>query len=85
MGNFWFFKNASCEVIVRYTRLNLLEHEWIKKGIRKLETQIGQKKEHWSSAKCYWFLKKKKSARTRSYEYPITPISEEEKVSSFKN
>ena len=32
-----------CEVIVKYTNCNLLEHEWIRTGIRTLEAQIEEK------------------------------------------
>ena len=59
MRNFRLFKQARarCEVIVKYTNCNLLEHEWIRTGIRTLKAQIDEKKqEHWSSAKCYIFL-----------------------------
>ena len=59
MGNFRLFQQAR-EVIVKYTNWDLLEHEWIRTGIRSLEAQIDDKKqEHQSSAKCYWFLLKK--------------------------
>ena len=44
MGNFWLFQQARWEVIVKYTNCNLLEHEWIRTGIRTLEDQIGKKK-----------------------------------------
>ena len=43
MGNFRLFQQARCEVIVKYTNCNLLEHEWIKTGIRTLEAQIDKK------------------------------------------
>ena len=39
MGNFWLFQQTSCEVIVKYTKCNLLEHEWI----RTLEAEIDEK------------------------------------------
>ena len=29
MGNFRVFQQARCEVIVKFTNCNLLEHEWI--------------------------------------------------------
>ena len=32
-----------CEVIVQYTSCNLLEHEWIRIGIRTIEAQIDEK------------------------------------------
>ena len=44
MGNFRLFQQARCEVIVKYTNCNLLEHEWIRTGIRTLEAQIDEKK-----------------------------------------
>ena len=37
------FQQARCEVIVKYTNCNLLEHERIRTGIRTLETQIDGK------------------------------------------
>ena len=40
MGSFRLFQQARCEVIVKYTNFNLLEHEWIGTGIRTLEAQI---------------------------------------------
>ena len=43
MGNFGLFQQARCEVIVKYTNYNLLEHEWIRTGIRTLEAQIDEK------------------------------------------
>ena len=43
MGNFWLFQQATCEVIVKYTNCNLLEHEWIRTGIRTLEAQLKKK------------------------------------------
>ena len=43
MGNFQLFQQAKCEVIVKYTNCNLLEHERIRKGIRTLEAQIDEK------------------------------------------
>ena len=43
MGNFWLFQQARCEVIVKYTNCNLLEHEWIRTVIRTLDTQIDEK------------------------------------------
>ena len=53
------FSQARCEVIVKYTNCNLLDNGWIRTGIRTLVAQIDGKKEHWSSAKSYWFLLKK--------------------------
>ena len=46
MGNFGLFQPARCEVSVKYTIYNLLEHEWIRTGIRTLETQIDGKKKN---------------------------------------
>ena len=43
MGDFWLFQQARCEVILKYTNCNLLEHEWIRAGIRALEAQIDEK------------------------------------------
>ena len=43
MGSFRLFQQAKCEVIVKYTNCNLLEHEWIRRGIRALEAQIDEK------------------------------------------
>ena len=43
MGNFQLFQQARCEVIVKYTNCNLLEHEWIRIGIRTFEAQIDEK------------------------------------------
>ena len=43
MGNFRLFQQARCEVIVKYANCNLLEHEWIRTGIRTLEAQIDEK------------------------------------------
>ena len=43
LGNFRLFQQARCEVIVKYTNCNLLEHEWIRTGIRTLEAQIDEK------------------------------------------
>ena len=34
MENSWLFQQARCEVTVKYTSSNLLEHEWIRTGIR---------------------------------------------------
>ena len=42
-GNFWLFQQARCEVIIKYTNCNLLEQEWIRTGIRTLETQTEEK------------------------------------------
>ena len=35
--------HTRCEVIVKYPNFNLLEHEWIRTGIRTLEAQIDEK------------------------------------------
>ena len=43
IGNSWLFQQARCEVIVKYTNCNLLEHAWIRTGIRTLEAQIDEK------------------------------------------
>ena len=43
MGNFWLFQQANFEVIVKYTNFNLLEHKWIRAGVRTLEAQIDKK------------------------------------------
>ena len=43
MGNFRLFQEARREVIVNYTNCNLLEHEWIRTGIRTFEAQIEEK------------------------------------------
>ena len=43
MGNFRLFQQARCKVMVKYTNYNLLEHEWIRKGTRKLEAQIDER------------------------------------------
>ena len=37
------FQLARCEVIVKYTNCNLLEHERIRTGIKTLEAQIDEK------------------------------------------
>ena len=42
-GKFPAFQQARCEIIVKYTNCNLLEREWIRTGIRILETQIDEK------------------------------------------
>ena len=59
MGNFRLLQQTRCEVIATYTNCNLLDNGWIRTGIRTLVAQIDGKKEHWSSAKRYWFFKKK--------------------------
>ena len=46
MGNFCLFQQARCEVIVKYTNWNLLEHEWIRTGIRTLGVQIDEKNQN---------------------------------------
>ena len=43
MGNFRLFQRARCQVIVKYTNCNLLEHESIRTRIRTLEAQIDGK------------------------------------------
>ena len=43
MGNLRLFQQAKCEVIVKYTNCNLLDHELIRTGIRTLEAQIDEK------------------------------------------
>ena len=43
MENFRLSQQARCEVIAKYTNFNLLEHEWIRTGIRTLEAQIDEK------------------------------------------
>ena len=43
MGNFRHFQQPRCEVIVKYRNCNLLEHEWIRTGIKTFETQIDEK------------------------------------------
>ena len=43
MRNFRLFQQARCEVIVKYTNCNLLEHERIRTGIKTLEAQIDEK------------------------------------------
>ena len=43
MGNFRLFQQARCEVIAKYTNCNLLEHEWIRTGIRTLGAQLDEK------------------------------------------
>ena len=37
------FQQAKYEVIVKYKTCSLLEHEWIRTGIRTLEAQINKK------------------------------------------
>ena len=60
------FSQARYEVIVKYTNCNLVDNGWIRTGIRTLVAQIDGKKEHWSSAKSYWFLLKKDSIPKKS-------------------
>ena len=43
MGNLRLFQQAKCEVIVKYTNCNLLDHELIRTGIITLEAQIDEK------------------------------------------
>ena len=43
MGNFRLFQQARYEVIVKYTNCDLLEHEWVRTGIRTLEAEIDEK------------------------------------------
>ena len=43
MGNFRLFQQSRCEVIAKYTNCNLLEHEWIRTGIKTPEAQIDEK------------------------------------------
>ena len=43
MENFRLSQQARCEVIAKYVNFNLLEHEWIRTGIRTLEAQIDEK------------------------------------------
>ena len=43
MGKFRLFQQAKCEVIVKCTNCNLLEHEWIRTGTRTFEAQIDEK------------------------------------------
>ena len=43
MDNFQTFQQVRCEVIVKYTNRNLLEHKWLRTGIRAIEAQIDEK------------------------------------------
>ena len=43
MVNFRLFQQARCEVIVKYTNCNLLEHGLIRTGIKTQEAQIDEK------------------------------------------
>ena len=51
MGNLRFFQQARCEVFVKYTSWNLLEHEWIRTAIRTLEAQIDEKNKNFETRK----------------------------------
>ena len=59
MGNFQCFEQARCEVIVKYTNCNLLEHIWIRTGIRTLEAQIDEKIKTLKLGKMLLVLRKK--------------------------
>ena len=59
MGSFRLFQQARCEVIVKYTNFNLLEHEWIGTGIRTLEAQIDQKKKNIEAQQNVALIKKR--------------------------
>ena len=43
------FQQARCEVIVKNTNCNLLEHEWIRTGIRTPEAQIDKKNKNFEA------------------------------------
>ena len=43
MGNFWLFQQAWYEVIFKNINCNLLEHEWIRTGVRTLEALTEEK------------------------------------------
>ena len=65
MWNFRLFQQARCEVIFKYTNYNLLEHEWIRTGIRTLETQIDEKNKHIEARQNVTGSYKKKSVSLR--------------------
>ena len=50
LSNVWHFQEARCEVIVKCTNCNLLEHEWIRTEIRTLEAQIDEKNKNIEAA-----------------------------------
>ena len=61
LSNVWHFQEARCEVIVKCTNCNLLEHEWIRTEIRTLEAQIDEKVKTLKLGKMLLVLIKKKN------------------------
>ena len=61
LSNVWHFQEARCEVIVKCTSCNLLEHEWIRTEIRTLEAQIDEKVKTLKLGKMLLVLIKKKN------------------------
>ena len=61
LSNVWHFQEARCEVIVKCTNCNLLEHEWIRTEIRTLEAQIDEKVNTLKLGKMLLVLIKKKN------------------------
>ena len=61
LSNVWHFQEAWCEVIVKCTNCNLLEHEWIRTEIRTLEAQIDEKVKTLKLGKMLLVLIKKKN------------------------
>ena len=51
MRNFRLFQQPTCEVIVKYTNCNLLEHGRIRTGIRTLEARIYEKNKNTETRK----------------------------------
>ena len=72
MGNFRLFQQARCEVIVKYTNCNLLEHEWIRTEIRTLEAQINEKNkniEAWQNVTGSY--KKRVQCKWKQYDFYV--------------
>ena len=63
MGNFRLFQQVTWEVVVKYTNNNLLEHEWIRTGIRTLEAQIDEKNKNIEARQNVAGSSKKKECR----------------------
>ena len=61
LSNVWHFQEGRCEVIVKCTNCNLLEHEWIRTEIRTLEAQIDEKVKTLKLGKMLLVLIKKKN------------------------
>lgn len=72
LGNFQLFQQARCELIAKYINYNLLEHEWLRTGIRTIDEKIRTME----FGKMLLVLQKEKSVMTKFQQCYLLKIQQ---------